>query len=131
VPLDIVDSGPVDALAEHVKALEVRVHALRSLTCAGDAPLDDLRDAARAALRIAVPPREHDVRIQQAWGCPHCGRIDAPQPCIGVCMRRPLRVADATEYRRLAQAADALGRQERDLVHLARRPAGFPKAEPQ
>jgi hypothetical protein len=120
VPLDIVDAGPVDALAEHLAALERRVRALRSLARTGDVSLDTLRDAARDALRIAVPPREPDAPVYEAWGCPRCGRIDAPQPCIGVCIRRPVLTADAAEYRRLARAADELAGEERELVRPAR-----------
>ena len=120
VPLDIVDAGPVDALADHVKALTARVRALRSVIRAPDSPLDALRDRARAALLLAVPPREHDVRIYEAWGCPRCGRIDAPQPCIGVCIRRPVLTADAADYRRLVHAADELAREESDLVRIVR-----------
>ena len=63
VPLDIVDAGPVDALAEHVKALESRVRELRALTRAAYESFEVLRDRARAALRVAVPPRGDDVTI--------------------------------------------------------------------
>jgi hypothetical protein len=120
VPLDIVDAGPVDALAEHVKALEARVDALRYLARAAEAPLDVLRDTAKTALRLTVPPRGEEAHVYQAWGCPRCGRIDAPQPCIGVCMRRPVWTADAAEYRRLARAAEDLADEEHDLAAVAR-----------
>jgi|SRR5215217_3886109 len=120
VPLDLVDAGHVDALAEHVAALEQRVRGLRALAGDAGAGLPVLRQRARAALRTPVPPREPEAPIVEAWGCPDCGRIDAPQPCLGVCERRPLLMADADEYRRLALAADALAAEERALARRAR-----------
>jgi hypothetical protein len=121
VPLDIVDAGPLDALAAHVAALTFRVRELRALTRYGDAPLSALRERARAALRLTVPAREQDVPIYEAWGCPACGRIDAPQPCIGVCIRRPVLMAGAGDFRPPARAADELAAEEGNLALIARK----------
>ncbi|HSH40497.1 MAG TPA: hypothetical protein VK973_00020 [Arenicellales bacterium] len=41
----------------------------------------------------------------QAWRCIGCGRIDGPQPCIGICEDRPAELVDAGEYDRLAARA--------------------------
>ena len=46
-----------------------------------------------------------------AWQCIGCGRLDAPQPCVGVCEDRRVELVPAAEYRRLwdrHQAALAL-----------------------
>ena len=51
----------------------------------------------------------------QAWGCPACGRVDAPQPCLDVCIRRPVLMADAAEYRALEPHAAAAAERERRL----------------
>ena len=120
VALELVDAGPVDELAAHVDGLRRRVEALRALGEDPGAALPELRERARLALRIAVPPRDPDVRIVEAWGCPRCGRIDALQPCLGVCVRLPLAMADAGEYRRLAVVADELAGEERRLARAAR-----------
>jgi hypothetical protein len=120
VPLDLVDAGDVDALATHVRGLERRVRALRALGDAANAPPHELRERARAALRLPVPPRDAATPIVEAWGCPDCGRIDAPRPCLGVCERRPLLMADASEYRCLAVVADELADEERRRLRGAR-----------
>lgn len=127
VPLRLVDAGPVDELAAHVEALRGRVGALRELD--RDAPLSVLRERARAALRTPVPPRDRDVELVDAWGCPECGRIDALRPCLGLCFRRPLLMTDASEYLRLAETADALAGEERELARAARMLANV-KARP-
>lgn len=119
VPLELVDAGPVDELAAHVGGLRRRVEGLRALAEEPALPAEALREHARAALRAAVPPRDRDVRVVEAWGCPACGRIDALQPCLGVCLRRPLLMADAGEYRRLATVADALAEEDRGLTRAA------------
>jgi hypothetical protein len=42
----------------------------------------------------------------QAWQCIGCGRIEAPQPCIGVCKDRKVYFIGRDEHERaLAQAA--------------------------
>lgn len=54
----------------------------------------------------------------EAWQCIGCGKIDAPQPCIGVCQDRKVQFVYAAAYdgllaevqnvRRRAQALEAL-----------------------
>jgi hypothetical protein len=36
--------------------------------------------------------------VIEAWQCIGCGRIEAPQPCIGVCEDRKARLVDAALY---------------------------------
>ena len=36
--------------------------------------------------------------IVEAWRCTGCGRIEAPQPCIGVCEDRKVRLVDAADH---------------------------------
>lgn len=38
----------------------------------------------------------------KAWRCIGCGRIDGPQPCIGVCEDRAAELVDGADYDRLA-----------------------------
>lgn len=37
----------------------------------------------------------------QIWQCVGCGRIEAPQPCIGVCRDRKVFVVDKDEHERV------------------------------
>lgn len=52
----------------------------------------------------------------EAWQCIGCGRVEAPQPCIGVCQDRRVRLVAAEDYEaaleraRVAEAAFALVR---------------------
>ena len=34
----------------------------------------------------------------QAWQCIGCGRIEAPQPCVGICQDRKVLLVDANEH---------------------------------
>jgi len=53
----------------------------------------------------------------KAWECIGCGRIEAPQPCLGICQDRAVELVHADAYRQL-QADNA---QMRELiVRLAR-----------
>lgn len=42
------------------------------------------------------------------WQCIGCGKIEAPQPCIGVCRDRKAELVYAEDYDRLAAQTDAL-----------------------
>ncbi|PWK85769.1 hypothetical protein [Fulvimonas soli] len=44
----------------------------------------------------------------QAWQCIGCGRIEAPQPCIGVCRDRKILMVGKDEHERALAAAAAL-----------------------
>lgn len=34
----------------------------------------------------------------KAWQCIGCGKVESPQPCIGVCQDRRIELVDAVEY---------------------------------
>jgi hypothetical protein len=36
--------------------------------------------------------------VIEAWQCIGCGRIEAPQPCIGICQDQKVRLVDAASY---------------------------------
>jgi hypothetical protein len=54
------------------------------------------------------------VETIQVWQCIGCGRIDHPQPCVGICQDRKAEYVRAIDY------ADALERVE-DLENVLRR----------
>jgi len=37
----------------------------------------------------------------KAWECVGCGRIEAPQPCLGICQDRAVELVHAESYRQL------------------------------
>ncbi|GMU43572.1 MAG: hypothetical protein IT479_12695 [Xanthomonadales bacterium] len=48
------------------------------------------------------------------WQCIGCGRVDAPQPCIGVCQDRKVELVQAADYLRLwEQQQEVLARLRR------------------
>ena len=55
----------------------------------------------------------------QGWRCIGCGKIDAPQPCIGVCQDRRFELVAATDYDALRMRVQAL---EGALALIARTP---------
>lgn len=44
----------------------------------------------------------------QGWRCIGCGKVDAPQPCVGICQDRKVELVDAANY-------DALHARVREL----------------
>jgi hypothetical protein len=70
-----------------------------------DAEWPALRARARAALRIPAPPAAGDVVT--TWACDSCGRIEAPQPCIGVCIRPETPMVTAAEHGAVVAQATA------------------------
>ncbi len=42
------------------------------------------------------------VETLKVWQCIGCGRIDHPQPCIGICQDRKLEIVLASDYRATA-----------------------------
>lgn len=44
----------------------------------------------------------------QAWQCIGCGRVEAPQPCIGVCKDRKVFMVGKDEHERVLAEREAL-----------------------
>ena len=118
LPLDLVDVDDLVAIATRAEALDDRVAELRAIARAlvDDDPVDlaAVQERARAAVLIAVPEAP-EPEVIEAWGCPRCGRVDAPQPCLGICVRRPGLVADVSEYREYAAHAQRMAETDRTL----------------
>jgi hypothetical protein len=120
VPLDLVEAGDVDALSDDLAALKARVRALSAVAEAVATGGGELRADARAALRLPVPAEQAEALIVEAWGCPVCGRVDAPQPCLGVCIREPVLMEDAAGYRALAEQVARARAADAELTTLVR-----------
>ena len=46
------------------------------------------------------------IETVKCWQCIGCGKIDAPQPCIGVCQDRKVELVYASEHLAALAAAD-------------------------
>ena len=55
------------------------------------------------------------VETISAWQCIGCGRIEAPQTCIGVCQDRRVEFVHAVEHRQVSVELEAT-RRERDAL---------------
>ena len=63
------------------------------------------------------------VPVFDVWRCIGCGRIEAPQPCIGVCEDRKARMIEFRDYEallsRFDDAAEAVSKLETVLRRIA------------
>jgi hypothetical protein len=91
------------------------------------ATYEGLQRPARSALRRfrPVPDGRDDDPFLPAqtvvvWRCPDCGGVDAPQPCIGVCIWRPAVWVDAACYEQQRSRAAACRQAEKSLTGLLR-----------
>lgn len=145
VRFDVVPAADVDELAAAADAWERRAEALRPIvaTLAAGAPAGtpigseadaeaafrEARVGARAALvalgALGAPPPaagldEEPLEPVTTWWCPDCGGLDAPQPCIGICIRPQLTWADAALYVPLRERALAARGSARNLEAIVR-----------
>ena len=134
--VELVSAGDYDRLAVAATACRARVRGLRAVAgdLAGAKQADGEREAAyralqqsaRSALRRFSPPPGHPddlfspVSAVVVWRCPDCGGLDAPQPCIGVCIWRSAQWVDAARYEAERARARADRKAERSLVGLLR-----------
>lgn len=58
--------------------------------------------------------------IINAWRCIGCGKIEAPQPCIGICQDRRVELVEAVELAAVTQRAELLLAQLQALAALLR-----------
>lgn len=56
----------------------------------------------------------------KAWQCIGCGRIEAPQPCIGVCQDRRVEFVYAGDFEEASQRARSIEHKAELLAALAR-----------
>ena len=130
--LDLVPAEEHDELVAWVQASHARAEGLRvavgrltahpaDAECAYRA----LQAAARTALseQPAPPAAPAPARVSTTWWCPRCGGVDAPQPCLGICVWRPFEWVAAEDYERARSQLRAALAEERGLRELLRRAA--------
>jgi hypothetical protein len=85
------------------------------------------QDVARTTLRrypkVEAQGFDGDEPLECAtvWWCAECGGIDAPQPCLGICVWRRVEWVNVTSYLEQRAAAHAAGDTERRLRVLVGR----------
>ena len=123
--LDLVDAAEHDAMLAAADTAERRAAALRPAVAAVADGHAAARDAARAALGAApqaTPALGEPAAVVTTWWCPRCSGLEAPQPCIGVCIRRPVEWVPEGAYaaaRARAAAAVEAERAMADVLRLA------------
>lgn len=94
-----------------------------------EAAYRSVQEAARLCLRrypeINAQDLDRDEPPESAttWWCARCGGIDAPQPCLGICIWRRVEWVNATLYQQQLARALAERDTERCLRLLLRRVA--------
>jgi len=104
--LELVTGGDYDELVTAATASRSRIQAFLPIVAelAGAAPrradgsvlYESLRGRARVLLKAAGPPVRETVGSTSSaettvvWRCPDCGGLEETQPCIGVCVWRPV-----------------------------------------
>jgi hypothetical protein len=108
----LVDAGEFDALQSAAQLARQRNAALEPITRAlldshpSEQACTDAYRALRAAAHKALEAAEpYDDRgdcqappAQTGWWCAQCGNVDAPRPCIGVCVWRQTEWVNLTLY---------------------------------
>jgi hypothetical protein len=88
-----------------------------------------LQKRARGALRAHPETRQPEIDLGVpseaaiTWWCSQCGAVDAPQPCLGICVWRPVAWVRKDLYDRQRERALAQQDRERVLRRLVRRVA--------
>ena len=130
--VELVRGGDYEELTRAAAAYRARIGGLRPVVAelmrAEPGPdewktaYEALQQAARSALRRFKPVApDLDDPLSPAdtvivWRCRDCGGLDAPQPCLGVCIWRPAAWVDVTGYEAVRIRAAADREAERSLA---------------
>jgi hypothetical protein len=134
---ELVSGGDYDELTAAAAACRVRIQGLWAVIeeLARREPGPDewqiayeaLQQSARSVLRRSWPGsggRDDPLSSAETvtvWRCQDCGGVDAPQPCIDVCIWRPADWVDATSYESERSRAAFDREVEQSLAGLLRR----------
>ncbi|MFO1398795.1 MAG: hypothetical protein U1F48_17200 [Burkholderiales bacterium] len=61
-----------------------------------------------------------DIPVLTAWQCIGCGRLEAPQQCVGVCQDRKVELVTATVFADTLAEAEALRERVTELERVVR-----------
>jgi hypothetical protein len=134
--LELIRAAALDELVTLRTRAQARSDALRAIaqTIAQDPPAErnqenayrQLQNDARAVLRRKPDTDADAIDWEQpaeqtrTWWCAD-GGIDAPQPCLGICVWRPVQWANLTDYQSERERILAERERERRLRNLLRR----------
>lgn len=110
--LPLVDAGDFDALCAAVEFARATVKPLGAVvrSLAQGPPTEGCCEEAYAALRVAARAALDDAEptdvtgdwgspaVRIGWWCSRCGNVDAPEPCIDVCVWRDADWVSADLY---------------------------------
>ena len=68
------------------------------------------------------------VDILKVWQCIGCGRIDHPQPCVGICQDRKTELVAAEDYRAAERRIEELEALLRRMTHTTPRPGEWERS---
>ena len=104
--LELVSGGDYEELVTEATSSRSRIRAFLPVVAElagapprpvdGCAPYESLRRRVRALLKTAAAPAHETVGSKSStettivWRCPDCGGLEETQPCIGVCIWRPV-----------------------------------------
>ena len=140
--LELVRAAACEALLDVAARSGARADAYREVAAEllGDgAGVQERYRSVQAHARAALtqhPDTDRDEEWVQpsepaiTWWCEQCGGIDAPQPCLGICVWRPVEWVNRAVYERAREQAFAERARERRLRRLLRRIASVtPRTE--
>lgn len=143
--LELVPADQYDRLTAFTASARIRADAFRPVAekLASRRPAADeietayrsVQEVARTSLRRYPPLDASEVGIDQSlectttWWCAGCGGIDAPQPCLGICIWRRVEWVNATLYEHERQRALAERHTEGRLRRLPQRAASITPRE--
>jgi len=61
-----------------------------------------------------------DIPVITAWQCIGCGRLEAPQQCVGICQDRKVELVAATDFADTLAEAEALRDRVAELERVVR-----------
>lgn len=109
--------------SDELAAVLTRFLALRP----AERPPGELHEVARTALRAheeeasaAARTLATELEPTVTWWCERCGGLDAPQPCVGVCVRRQAEWVNLEALERQRAAAHVRLQDERRLAGTVR-----------
>jgi hypothetical protein len=135
--LELIRAAAHDSLAVLGASAHARAEALRSVAAelARHRPAGEdwegvyraLQDKARANLHRHQRVDGQDVKLEEraepatTWWCAKCGGIDAPQPCLGICVWRSVDWVNRAVYEHRRERVRAERKAELGLRRLLRR----------
>lgn len=133
--LEIVGAEEYAELLDIFFATKAHAEGLKTVVREVAALDDEKNDHERTYLRLQARAREilrsanfalsseqnieiPEVEPATVWLCTTCGQVEAPQSCLGVCIRRNGEFLRATDYYAQAKQAEATRRRARELHAL-------------